>query len=98
MKQQPLNPTTQADRFAYLWLALTALLGLFTSGTDPYGRLLAHADHFKNECMMQVNVPTAGTPTIYPQIGNIVGQLSVIGFILIALWTIVASRFLHPRS
>lgn len=61
--------------------------------TDPYGRLLATADHFKNERVMQVNVPTAGTTTIYPQIGNIVGQLSLIGFILIALWALVASRF-----
>lgn len=60
--------------------------------TDPYGRLLATADHFENERIMQVNVPTAGTTTIYPQIGNIVGQLSLIGFIVIALWAIVASR------
>ncbi len=61
--------------------------------TGPYGELLATADHFKNERVMQVNVPIVGTTTIYPQIGNIIGQLSLVGFVLILLWVIAVSLF-----
>lgn len=61
--------------------------------TGPYGELLATADHFQNERVMQVDVPIAGTATIYPQIGNIIGQLSLVGSVLVLLWVIATTLF-----
>lgn len=58
---------------------------------DSYGRTIATADHFAGERTMQVKVPVAsGVSTIYPLIGDAVGQLASVGFVGMAIWAIVA--------
>lgn len=59
---------------------------------DPFGQELASADHAADEWMIVTDIPTMGTTTLYPRIGDIVGQLAVLGFVLMAGWAIVAGR------
>ena len=66
---------------------------------DSYGRTIATADHFAGERMMQVEVPAAsGVFTIYPVIGDAVGQLAILGFVGMALWAIIAGRRAKRRA
>ena len=60
---------------------------------DAYGRTLAtaHADDDAGNAM-RVQVPTAGTTTLYAQIGDMIGLISVALFLVFAGWAIVASR------
>ena len=59
---------------------------------DPFGQELASVDHAAGEWMIMADIPTTGTTTLYPRIGDIVGQLAVLGFVLMAGWAIVAGR------
>jgi apolipoprotein N-acyltransferase len=60
---------------------------------DAYGRTMATADHFAGERTLWVEAPIASSvATLYPRIGNAVGQLAVLGFIIIAAWAIIAGR------
>lgn len=60
---------------------------------DAYGRTLAaaHAGDAGGNAML-VEIPTAGTATLYAQIGDVVGLISVALFLVFAGWAIVASR------
>ncbi|MCP4543340.1 MAG: hypothetical protein GY832_40010 [Chloroflexi bacterium] len=58
---------------------------------DSYGRTIATADHFAGERTMQVQVPIASSvTTVYPVIGDVVGQLAGVGFVGMAIWAIIA--------
>ncbi len=59
---------------------------------DSMGRTVASADAADNETALLADVSTAGVSTIYPQLGDIAGQASVVGFLLIAVWALVAGR------
>jgi apolipoprotein N-acyltransferase len=64
--------------------------------TDPYGRVLAAVDHFtasKRVTVAQVQVPAkAHVFTIYSVIGDLFGWLTVVGFMVIAVWAVVWGR------
>ncbi len=61
--------------------------------TDAYGRTLATAHaHDPDGNAMLVAVPIAGTTTLYAQIGDVIGLISVALFLVLAAWAIVASR------
>ncbi len=58
--------------------------------TDAYGRSIATADPLiSSSNSLHTAVPTQGTDTLYAQIGDIVGLLSVVGFVLMVGWSIV---------
>jgi apolipoprotein N-acyltransferase len=60
---------------------------------DPYGRVLAEMDHFTaSERVMVAQAPTNGVFTVYSVIGDLFGWLSVVGFVVIAVWAIVRGR------
>jgi apolipoprotein N-acyltransferase len=61
---------------------------------DPYGRVLAAVDHWTaSERVMVAQVPAeAGVFTIYPYIGDLFAWLSVVGFVVIAVWAVVRWR------
>jgi apolipoprotein N-acyltransferase len=59
---------------------------------DSMGRTVASADAADNETGLLADVSTSGFSTIYPQFGDIIGQASVVGFLLIAAWALVAGR------
>ncbi len=61
---------------------------------DPYGRTLAVMDHFtpNGEQVLVAQVPTQGTTTIYPLIGDLVAWLSIIGFVVLTIAAIVRRR------
>ncbi len=59
---------------------------------DSIGRTVASADAADNETVIVANVSTAGISTIYPQIGDIAGQASVVGFLIFAVWALVVGR------
>ena len=61
--------------------------------TDPFGRTLASMDHFTDAArLLTASVPTAGVWTLYPVIGDAFGWLTVVGFLALALWALVAGR------
>lgn len=61
--------------------------------TDPYGRILAMVETDKaGEPVMTAQVPTQGVFTIYPIIGDLFGWLSVVGFVVSAVWAILRGR------
>jgi apolipoprotein N-acyltransferase len=61
--------------------------------TDPYGRVLASMDHFTaSERVMVAQVPTEGVFTVYSIIGDTFAWLSIVGFVVIVVWTIVRWR------
>ncbi len=69
---------------------------------DPYGRVLAEMDHFTaSERVMVAQVPTNGVFTVYPVIGDLFGWLSVVGFVVVAIWAVVrgpkAARTAPPQ-
>ena len=60
---------------------------------DPYGRTLATMDHFTaGERVIVAQVPTKGTGTIYPIIGDLFGWLAVAGFVALIIYGIVLGR------
>jgi len=60
---------------------------------DPYGRVLAKMDHFTaSERVMVAQVPTQGVFTVYSVIGDLFGWLSVVGFVVVAIWAVVRGR------
>jgi apolipoprotein N-acyltransferase len=60
---------------------------------DSYGRTLATADHFAGERTLQVDVPVASSvTTVYPQLGDMVGDLAQLGLLVMAVWAIIAGR------
>jgi apolipoprotein N-acyltransferase len=63
---------------------------------DPYGRFLTTAEHAAGETMIFSDLPVLGSSTLYPSIGDIVGQLSIVGFLVMAVWAIIAGR--KPRE
>ncbi|MHC4160085.1 MAG: nitrilase-related carbon-nitrogen hydrolase [Planctomycetota bacterium] len=62
--------------------------------TDPYGRVLAAVDHFTASKRVTVaQVPAkAHVFTIYSVIGDLFGWLTVVGFMVIAVWAVVWGR------
>lgn len=61
--------------------------------TDPYGRVLASMDHFTaSERVMVAQVPTKGVFTLYSVIGDAVAWLSIVGFVVIVVWTVFRWR------
>lgn len=59
---------------------------------DPYGRFLTTAEHAAGETMIFADLPVLGITTLYPIVGDIVGQLSIVGFLVMAVWAIIAGR------
>ncbi len=60
---------------------------------DPCGRVLAEMDHFTaSERVMVAQVPTNGVFTIYSVIGDLFGWLSLVGFVVVAIWAVVRGR------
>ena len=61
--------------------------------TDAYGRSLATANTSANtENSLNVAIPIQGTATMYAQLGDIVGLLSLIGLIVMVGWAVVNGR------
>jgi apolipoprotein N-acyltransferase len=66
---------------------------------DAFGRTMATADHFAGERTLWVEAPIASSvPTIYPRIGNAVGQLAVLGFVIMAVWAIIGGRMAKRQA
>jgi apolipoprotein N-acyltransferase len=59
---------------------------------DPYGRFLKTAEHASGETMIFADLPILNRSTIYPIIGDIVGLLSILGFLVMAVWAFIAGR------
>jgi apolipoprotein N-acyltransferase len=73
-------------------LVREASVGL-SIATDPYGRVLAAVDHLTaSEWVMVAQVPTQGVPTLYSVIGDLFGWLAVVGFVIVAVWSVVRWR------
>ncbi len=68
----------------------------FSQISDPYGRAVAQENHVGQEGTMMALAPVMPTGTLYPIVGDIVGQLSVVGLVL-AIVAVVAQRFLRAR-
>ncbi len=61
--------------------------------SDSYGRTLAGMDHFTaSERVIVAQVPIQGISIIYPVIGDLFGWLAVLGFVVIAIATIIRWR------
>jgi apolipoprotein N-acyltransferase len=65
---------------------------------DPYGRSLATMDHAHHdgsttgERVIIAQVPTHGTTTVYPIIGDLFGWLAAAGFVALIVYGIVLGR------
>jgi apolipoprotein N-acyltransferase len=61
---------------------------------DPYGRVLAAADHFTaSERVTVAQVPAnSGVFTIYPYIGDLFAWLAAVGFLAVTVWAVVRTR------
>ena len=59
---------------------------------DPYGRFLTTAEHASGETMIFTDLSVLGISTLYPVIGDIVGQLSIAGFLVMVVWAIIVGR------
>ena len=59
---------------------------------DPVGRFLATAEHAAGETMLFTDLPVQRNATLYPVIGDIVGLLSIVGFLAMAIWAIILGR------
>jgi apolipoprotein N-acyltransferase len=61
--------------------------------SDPYGRVLASTDHFTSgDRTIIAQVPTESVPTLYPVIGDLIGWLSIGGFIVLVIVAIIRRR------
>lgn len=65
---------------------------------DPYGRFLNTAEHASGERMIFADLPVLRISTLYPVIGDVVGQLSIVGFLIMAVWAIIAGRKVKEQS
>ncbi len=65
---------------------------------DSYGRFLTTAEHASGETMIFADLPVPGISTLYPIVGDIVGQLSVVGFLVMAVWAIIVGRKTKQQS
>ena len=59
---------------------------------DPVGRLLTTAEMAAGETMIFEDLPVQRKATIYPVIGDIVGLLSILGLLVMAVWGIILGR------
>jgi hypothetical protein len=50
------------------------------------------AEHASDEVMLFADLPVLGISTLYPIVGDILGQLSIAGFLVMAIWAIIAGR------
>lgn len=66
--------------------------GGLSAHIDPYGRFLTTAEHAAGETMIFSDLPVVGITTLYPLIGDIVGQLSIAGFLVMVVWAIIAGK------
>ena len=70
--------------------------GGISAHNDPYGRFLTTAEHKSGETMIFASLLVVGVSTLYPVIGDIFRQLSVLGLLGMAVWAIIVGR--KPRS
>jgi apolipoprotein N-acyltransferase len=66
--------------------------GGFSAHIDPFGRFLTTAEHASGGTMIFADLPVLGISTLYPTIGDIFGQLSIVGFLIMAVWAIIVGR------
>lgn len=59
---------------------------------DPVGRFLKTAEHAAGETMIFEDLPVGSNVTLYPVIGDIVGLLSILGLVVMAVWAIILGR------
>ena len=59
---------------------------------NPVGQTIASTDHSAGERAIMAEVPTSATSTLYPRVGDIFGQAAVVGFLIMAVWAVVAGR------
>ena len=59
---------------------------------DPAGRFLTTAEQAAGETMIFEELPVQSNATIYPVIGDIVGLLSIVGLVVMAVWAIILGR------
>ncbi len=70
----------------------------FSLVSDPYGRIVAQENHVGQEdVMMTAAVPVMPTETLYPILGDLVGQGSVVGVVL-AILAVIVRRFRRAHS
>lgn len=61
-----------------------------SAAVDYTGRVLASMDHFRtDDRTMLAHVPTRGTATLYPLVGDWLAWLSVVGFVGALAWVVV---------
>ena len=66
--------------------------------SDGYGRVLSKENHIgKTGVMMVSEVPVQTVKTVYPIVGDIVGLLSILGF-LIVIGIVIVKRFRQPKE
>jgi apolipoprotein N-acyltransferase len=66
--------------------------GGLSAHIDPYGRFLTTAEHASGETVIFTDLPVLSIATLYPVIGDIVGQLSIAGLLVMAVWAIITGR------
>jgi apolipoprotein N-acyltransferase len=72
--------------------------GGYSLVSDPYGRVVARADHAgQANATLTTAAPVTPTATLYANLGDIVGQLSVAG-ILPTIVAVIAGQFLRRRG
>ncbi len=61
---------------------------------DPYGRVISKTPYQANASVSTTAaaIPTQGVATIYSQVGDLFGWLSIVGFAFVILWAIIAGR------
>jgi apolipoprotein N-acyltransferase len=60
---------------------------------DPYGRMLAVADHFQaDERTIVAQLPTHGVFTLYSVIGDVVPWVSAAGIVALVIWGVLRKR------
>jgi apolipoprotein N-acyltransferase len=60
---------------------------------DPYGRMLAVADHFQaDERAIVAQLPTHGVFTVYAVIGDVVPWASAAGVVALTVWGVLRKR------
>ncbi len=65
---------------------------------DAYGRELSYVDNFRGVFEQDVIVPLNATTTIYPQIRDTFGWLSVLAFVTLAIGTLAKGRYSKRRQ
>jgi apolipoprotein N-acyltransferase len=66
---------------------------------DAYGRTLATGEGLATTGnYVRAEVPTHGTRTLYPVIGDLVGLVSVVGFVIVAVYALFVGRRARKRE